>query len=51
MAPCPDAEVTAVVPQNLVLSTWTGGSAVTEIIRKEKLVFTNFERHELQWVY
>ena len=35
MAPCPEAEVTALAPKNFLLeSTWSVGSSTTEMIRK-----------------
>ena len=42
MAPCPDAEVTALAPSNLYLLTLSVGSPATEIIRRNNEYIFSF---------
>ena len=47
MAPCPEAEVTALAPQNLLESTWSVGSSATEIIINFDRFITKYHPHHL----
>ena len=47
MAPCPDAEVTALAPQNKSPSTLSVGSPVTEIIRRNNQYMYSFSKDTL----
>ena len=47
MAPFPDAEVTALAPQNKLLSTLPVGSPATEIIRRNNQYMLSFSKDTL----
>ena len=47
MAPCPDAEVTALAPLNLSDSTLFVGSPATEIIRRNNQYMLSFSKYTL----
>ena len=47
MAPFPDAEVTALAPQNKLLSTLSVGSLETEIIRRNNQYMLSFSKDTL----
>ena len=47
MAPCPDAEVTALAPQNKKLPRLSVGSPATEIIRRNNQYMLSFSKDTL----